>query len=301
MLHGLLAVLLFFGVGTWLSTAGAPARAALALLDSAKVGSATGDAVLELTRAAEALKSSDGDRTDVGADELIAELVNEVTSAAGIPPRWLPSPAALALTFLAVSGEVGLTLGMWKSPRLRTAVLTKRASSLASADSVFVVPADASMGDPELRRCERVLTRTSAKGKRGRAKKRHALRFSYQHQSWEWRGQGQTASGPGSLGSKLRLSPTATELGWRRVSPPCSRPVDWYTSARGHLDASSVEEATREYGPNSVVLRDRSLTAEFMDRILSPLALWQLFSCVLSVLDGYAKSAMTSVSGGRVR
>ena len=71
---------------------------------------------------------------------------------------------------------------------------------------------------------------------------------------------------------------------------------DKYASAQGHADAHSVKEATREYGPNSVILRDRSLTAEFMDRILSPLALWQLVSCGLSALDGYAKSVMTSVS-----
>ena len=214
--------------------------------------------------------------------------------------------------------------------RLRGALARRLGLSLDPAVLVAVT-SDNSKGINDRQR-ESDSTTSSSSSSSSSARGIDRFFFTFQHQVWEWCGVRPSAS-------LAAYASSASALAWRRVSPPCRRPLSDYRSvmAEGNSSSSSAEGAIAQqrksrrglwvsdaaaavaaraaYGPNSCVAAasyssssssssssasslslsggQGGLVSAFVDRMLAPLALWQVVSCLLSAADGKEKAPMT--------
>ena len=72
----------------------------------------------------------------------------------------------------------------------------------------------------------------------------------------------------------------------RRISPPLALPVDHYAGSCG-LDARGVAAAEERYGRNVVEVKVPSFLALYKEQLLSPIAMFQVFTSLLWLLDAY--------------
>jgi hypothetical protein len=198
----------------------------------------------------------------------------------------------LRLGFAAAALEAALVVGLARSSRVRAALATAPAASLASADYAFVVSVRGASGGglvysrlwPWLAQRNKVLATAGTLVPITQANATAAAAFTYRNSKWEWH---RASNGTASNGSSVALSGH-----WRRVAPPCRRPVAWYAASRGHTAAAAAVALAR-YGENRIDLGAVSLLQLFGARLVSPLALWQVVSCLLSVADGYGANSLT--------
>ncbi len=215
--------------------------------------------------------------------------------------------------------------------RLRGALARRLGLSLDPAVLVAVT-SDNSKGINDRQRESDGTTSSSSSSSSSSASGIDRFFFTFQHQVWEWCGVRPSAS-------LAAYASSASALAWRRVSPPCRRPLSDYRSAmaEGNSSSSSAEGAIAQqrksrrglwvsdaaaavaaraaYGPNSCVAAasyssssssssssasslslsggQGGLVSAFVDRMLAPLALWQVVSCLLSAADGKEKAPMT--------
>lgn len=79
---------------------------------------------------------------------------------------------------------------------------------------------------------------------------------------------------------------SGARLAIRLVSPPTDRPLSEYaTCATGLKNVDEVRSRTEAFGPNIIAVRTPSFVELYVEQLLSPLAIFQIFTSLLWLLD----------------
>jgi len=208
----------------------------------------------------------------------------------------------LRLGFAATALEATHLVCLARSPRLKAALTTAPAPSLESADYVFIANGRNMASSnlvysrlwPWLTRHSKVLANVGnlvpiLHRSNSTADANHTCMF-YRNSKWEWHDVG---TGTAVNVNSFTNGSIASERGhWHRVTPPCCKPLEWYASRTGHSESSAAAARVR-YGENRIDLGAVSLLHLFGARLASPLALWQVVSCLLSIADGYGANSLS--------
>ena len=85
--------------------------------------------------------------------------------------------------------------------------------------------------------------------------------------------------------AELSEDPSA-QTAIRLVSPPIDRPLGYYaTQSTGLRSVEDVHARTEAFGPNIIAVRTPSFLELYVEQLLSPLAIFQIFTSLLWLLD----------------
>jgi len=208
----------------------------------------------------------------------------------------------LRLGFASAALEATHLVCLARSPRLKAALTTASAPSLTNADYAFVIKTGnvASRNTlysrlwPWLTRRSEILTSvgTLVPILHGNVSTDESNRTAMSYRNSKWEYHSGTPDSGFVLHNAANSSSASERTYWRRVTPPCCMPLEWYAATNGHSESSAAIARVR-YGENRIDLGAVSLLHLFGARLASPLALWQVVSCLLSIADGYGANSIS--------
>lgn len=178
-----------------------------------------------------------------------------------LPPEWLPSALSVLALFGVVTSHALFHLLCRWTPTFEASALFTAAESEREADSILIHP-PANRGKPAIVKIDRSFDKGEyAADAEGAAP---LGRVSFQRQ--------QFLLYPGHV-SPLPL--------------PTDLPVSYYLNSKG-IDPEDVKKLRDKHGVNDTSLPPPKFVTLLMEQMLSPLAVFQVFSSLLWFLDGYS-------------
>jgi cation-transporting ATPase 13A1 len=206
---------------------------------------------------------------DKAKDEL-AELEAIEKKERPLPHEWLPSAGACVALFLLCTANALFYLMCRWSMNFRLRAFFTPSSSVEPGVYLCFKP-EKHKGMPALARV-------------GRSAKTGRLVCEFQRQRYEYFARGDE---PPSEGEQEAAPPVADgcDGAVRLIRSPCALRVGSYTSSRGLASADEVALRAEQFGPNVLSVKTPRFVDLYIEQLLSPLVVFQIFCSVLWLLD----------------